>query len=103
MVSTVLRGEKQGSMDYGPMPHGVFTVPEIAAAGDTEEVLQARNIPYVAGRAFYRDSNAGLARQARGTAWRRQGAALRRGRGAEWLRGSFLRRRLSDGVSEKPR
>lgn len=63
LVRTVLRGEKQVPMDYGPMPHGVFTVPEIAAAGDTEEMLQSRQIPYVAGRAFYRDSNAGLARQ----------------------------------------
>ena len=39
------------------LPLGVFTIPEVSVAGETESTLTAAAIPYVAGRAFY-DSNA---------------------------------------------
>ncbi len=65
LVRTVLEGGKREPLDYGPMPHGVFTDPEIAGAGATEEELKEAGEDYVVGRALYADSNAGLARQLR--------------------------------------
>jgi len=39
------------------LPLGVFTIPEVSVAGETEDSLRAKGIPYVAGRALY-DANA---------------------------------------------
>ncbi len=36
-------------------PYGIYTVPEISSAGYLEEQLRAKNIPYVVGRAQYRE------------------------------------------------
>ncbi|MBN1206289.1 MAG: Si-specific NAD(P)(+) transhydrogenase [Myxococcaceae bacterium] len=33
------------------LPYGIYTIPEVSMAGETEEALRARGIPYVAGRA----------------------------------------------------
>jgi len=41
------------------LPLGVYTIPECAMAGDTEESLQQKNIPYVSGKAFYRNNGRG--------------------------------------------
>jgi NAD(P) transhydrogenase len=35
------------------MPYGIYTIPEVSAFGETEESCQAKQIPYVAGRALY--------------------------------------------------
>lgn len=42
----LLKGE-EGPIDYGMVPHGVFTDPEVAAVGATEKELQAAGTPYV--------------------------------------------------------
>jgi NAD(P) transhydrogenase len=40
--------------DLAPvLPYGIYTIPECAAAGATEEELRKANVPYVAGRASY--------------------------------------------------
>jgi NAD(P) transhydrogenase len=39
------------------LPLGVFTIPEVSVAGETESTLTAAGISYIAGRAFY-DGNA---------------------------------------------
>jgi NAD(P) transhydrogenase len=36
------------------IPYGLSTIPEFATAGESEEVLRARDIPYEVGQAFYR-------------------------------------------------
>jgi NAD(P) transhydrogenase len=36
------------------MPYGVWTIPEIATVGDTEDALHARGVPYEIGRASFR-------------------------------------------------
>jgi NAD(P) transhydrogenase len=36
------------------MPYGVWTIPEIATVGESEETLQARGVPYETGRASFR-------------------------------------------------
>jgi NAD(P) transhydrogenase len=38
------------------LPAGIYTVPECAMVGQTEEALKAKNIPYVAGKACYSDN-----------------------------------------------
>ena len=38
----------------GPiLPFGIYTIPEVSMAGDTEEALIARSVPYVVGRARF--------------------------------------------------
>ena len=39
------------------LPYAIYTIPECSMAGETEESLQEKNIPYVVGRAAY-DKNA---------------------------------------------
>ena len=39
------------------LPLGIFTIPEVSIAGETEITLREKGIPYIAGRAFY-DANA---------------------------------------------
>jgi NAD(P) transhydrogenase len=36
------------------LPYGVWTIPEIATVGETEDTLTARNVPYEVGRSTYR-------------------------------------------------
>ena len=42
----LLKGE-EGAIDYGMVPHAVFTDPEIASVGATEKELQEAGVPYV--------------------------------------------------------
>jgi dihydrolipoamide dehydrogenase len=44
------------------VPHAVFSVPEIAGVGMTEEQVIEQGKDYVVGKASYADSNMGLAR-----------------------------------------
>ncbi|MFC1764762.1 dihydrolipoyl dehydrogenase family protein [Planctomycetota bacterium] len=62
LVRTVLKGESRTPLDYGPVPHAVFSHPEIAGVGLTESQAQEQGHEVVVGRACYTDSNAGLAR-----------------------------------------
>lgn len=62
LIRTVLQNSKREPIDYGPVPHAVFSVPEIAGVGMTEEQAVEQGKDYVVGKASYADSNAGLAR-----------------------------------------
>lgn len=42
------------------LPFGIYTIPEVSAAGETEQTAQAKGIDYVCGRALYRDNARGL-------------------------------------------
>jgi len=50
---------------YPPMPHAVFTNPEIGSVGKTELELSEKKIPYVVGFALYQNSGMGQARLSR--------------------------------------
>lgn len=63
LVRSVLEKKGVGPLDYGSVPRAVFTYPEIAAVGRTEDDLQRSGTEYVCGKATYADSNVGLARQ----------------------------------------
>jgi NAD(P) transhydrogenase len=41
------------------LPIAVYTIPEVAMAGETEETCRERGIPYCVGRAFYADNARG--------------------------------------------
>ncbi len=62
LIRTVFENDSKKPINYGPVPHAVFSEPEIAGVGMTEEQAREKNITYVAGKASYEDSNAGLAR-----------------------------------------
>jgi len=62
LIRTVLQDSKRDPIDYGPVPHAVFSVPEIAGVGLTEEQAAEQGKDYVVGKASYAESNAGLAR-----------------------------------------
>ncbi|NQV32365.1 MAG: dihydrolipoyl dehydrogenase [Phycisphaeraceae bacterium] len=62
LVQTVLNSHSNLPLDYGPVPHAIFTNPEVAGVGLTEEQAQSQGLDYVVGRAAYSDSNSGLAR-----------------------------------------
>lgn len=62
LVRTVLKQEVDIPLDYGPVPHAVFSPPEIAGVGLTETQAQEQGYNIAIGRADYADSNAGLAR-----------------------------------------
>ena len=62
LVRTVLENGPDVPIDYGPVPHAIFSHPEVAGVGLTEEQAQTQGLDYVVGRGHYADSNAGLAR-----------------------------------------
>lgn len=41
------------------LPYGIYTIPEVSMAGETEEALRSRGVPYVAGRAHYSSNSRG--------------------------------------------
>ena len=62
LVRTVLENGPDVPLDYGPVPHAIFSHPEVAGVGLTEEQAKAQGFNLVIGRGNYADSNAGLAR-----------------------------------------
>ena len=53
---------EDGPLDYGPVPHAVFTHPQVAAVGPTERELREAGRAYIRGVASYADSTPGMAR-----------------------------------------
>lgn len=46
-LAQLLIGKTRDPIDYGPMPHAVFTMPEIAGVGATESELKSAKTPYL--------------------------------------------------------
>lgn len=60
---TLVAGREEGPLAYGPVPHAIFTRPEVAGVGLTEPEARAAGLDLVVARAAYADAtNAGLAR-----------------------------------------
>jgi dihydrolipoamide dehydrogenase len=59
-IRNMLHGER-AAVDYWPMPHAIFTSPQIAAVGFTEEELKERRADYAVGRYEYKRTAMGLA------------------------------------------
>ncbi len=54
-------GKPRGPINYPPMPHAVFTHPQVAGVGATEEELKAKGIDYAVGLNPYKSSAMGMA------------------------------------------
>jgi dihydrolipoamide dehydrogenase len=61
-VANVVHGERR-PVDLSAMPHAIFTEPQIAGVGSTEEELREEGVEYVLGRADYPDSSMGRAKK----------------------------------------
>lgn len=53
--------ERRKAVDYYPMPHAIFTNPQVAGVGMTEQEVQQRKIPYAIGRYDYKNTGMGAA------------------------------------------
>jgi dihydrolipoamide dehydrogenase len=54
-------GMRRTSIEYPPMPHAIFTRPQVAGVGATEQELRDKKIDYVVGLNPYRESAMGMA------------------------------------------
>jgi len=63
IVGNHLTGESVKPIDYGPVPHAVFSYPEIAGVGMTEQEAKEVGSDYIIGTAAYKDSTPGMARR----------------------------------------
>ncbi len=63
LIQTLLVEKKQRPLAYPPVPHAIFTNPEIGAVGMTEEQLQEKKVPYLVGKNYYKDVAMGQARR----------------------------------------
>ncbi|WP_136591555.1 dihydrolipoyl dehydrogenase family protein [Salinigranum halophilum] len=61
-ISNVVHDERR-AIDLSAMPHTIFTEPQIAGVGATEEELMDGGTEYVVGRADYSDSSMGRAKK----------------------------------------
>jgi dihydrolipoamide dehydrogenase len=57
----VFGGKPKSPIHYPPMPHAVFTHPQVASVGATEEELKNKGIDYVVGLNSYKNSAMGMA------------------------------------------
>ena len=62
LIRTLVDNEKPGALVYGPVPHAVFSNPEIAGVGLREQDTADLDGGIVIGRATFEESNAGIAR-----------------------------------------
>lgn len=60
-VSYNMFAEKKIPIDYTAMPHAVFSYPQIAGVGYTEQQLKEEGRQYLVGRYMYKDTGMGLA------------------------------------------
>jgi len=61
-IANVVDDERR-AIDLSAMPHAIFTEPQIAGVGATEEELEADDTAYLVGRADYSDSAMGRAKK----------------------------------------
>ncbi|MEK6869614.1 MAG: dihydrolipoyl dehydrogenase [Nanoarchaeota archaeon] len=54
-------GKKKMKIDYHAMPHAIFSSPQIAGVGYTEEELKKKKIPYLVGKKNYIETGMGTA------------------------------------------
>ncbi len=53
--------EKKVKADYTAMPHAIFSSPQVAGVGYTEQELKEKGIKYLTGKYMYKDTGMGLA------------------------------------------
>ncbi|MFQ5620401.1 MAG: dihydrolipoyl dehydrogenase [Candidatus Nanoarchaeia archaeon] len=63
LFNTLIKKKKKNPIKYPPMPHAVFSYPEIAAVGKTEDELKKEGEKYIVGMNTYKKSAQGMARK----------------------------------------
>ena len=61
LFDTVFASKPKAPIHYPPMPHAVFTQPQVAGVGKTEDELRVQGIDYVVGLNPYKSSAMGMA------------------------------------------
>ncbi len=61
LFDSIFGGKPKQPIAYPPMPHAVFTHPQVAGVGMTEQDLKAKGIAYVVGLNTYKSSAMGMA------------------------------------------
>ncbi|HLD70246.1 MAG TPA: dihydrolipoyl dehydrogenase, partial [Candidatus Omnitrophota bacterium] len=61
LMRTVFVQKSRESIRYPPMPHAIFTHPQVAGVGKTEEELKKEGVDYVVGLNSYAQSAMGMA------------------------------------------
>ncbi len=54
-------GKQKKKVDYNAMPHAIFSSPQVAGVGSTEEALREKKISYLVGRKKYIETGMGTA------------------------------------------
>ncbi|PJZ55073.1 dihydrolipoyl dehydrogenase [Leptospira adleri] len=62
LFRTLYQEKKRTPIEYPPVPHAVFTHPQVAKVGKTEEELKTLGIDYIAAKNPYGSSATGMAR-----------------------------------------
>ncbi|TGK13421.1 dihydrolipoyl dehydrogenase [Leptospira stimsonii] len=62
LFRTLYQEKKRTPIEYPPVPHAVFTHPQVAKVGKSEEELKALGIDYIAAKNPYSSSATGMAR-----------------------------------------
>lgn len=65
-LQSYLYGEQTTAIEYPPMPHAVFSCPQIASVGPTESELKEKGTSYLRVVQYYRDSAMGMALKSEG-------------------------------------
>ncbi|SCA58821.1 Mycothione reductase [Chlamydiales bacterium SCGC AB-751-O23] len=61
LFDALFKSKSPYPITYPPVPHAVFTHPQVAGVGATEEELEKSNTPYFKGVNYYSDSAMGMA------------------------------------------
>jgi mycothione reductase len=61
LFDQVFGGKPRAAIDYPPVPHAVFTSPQVAGVGKTEDDLKKEGVDYVVGFNPYKSSAMGMA------------------------------------------
>jgi len=61
LFDTIFENPRNEKLIYPPIPHAVFSSPQIGGVGYTEQELELEGIPYIAGVNDYKDSAMGMA------------------------------------------
>ncbi|MCH1429532.1 MAG: dihydrolipoyl dehydrogenase [Chlamydiales bacterium] len=61
LFNALFQSKKPYPISYSPVPHAVFTHPQVAGVGATEQELQKNAIPYFKGLNYYKNSAMGMA------------------------------------------
>jgi len=60
-VNNIINSKNKKKVDYTAMPHAIFTNPEIAGVGHTEQSLKEKKIEYIVGKHRYIHTGMGMA------------------------------------------